>query len=266
MTVVWSGTVSISMISLPIRLSPATREARGGQVHELHASDGGRVRHRRFCSVEGREIPYEEVARGVDTPTGTVVLTDEDLARLPLPARRVLSVLAFVPVEAVDPVAFRSAYHVEPGPGGDRVYALLAAAMARTRRMAVGKLALRDRERPAILRSSGGRLVLHTCYWPHELRAPEHQAPSSAFADRELAIAELLVDALSSDTPPELDDEYSTALDELVEAKAAGGELAPPAEPPLAAPVDLMAMLEAAVREAREDRGDRGGSQGPAGV
>ncbi len=262
--VVWSGTVSISMISLPIRLSPATREERVGRVHELHALDAGRVRHRRFCDVEGREIPYEEVARGVETPTGTVMLTDEDLAHLPLPARRTVSVQAFVPVEAVDPAVFRGAYHVEPGPGGERVYALLAATMARRRRVAVGKLALRDRERPAILRSSGGRLMLHTCYWPHELRAAEHPAPPPAFADRELAVAELLVDALTSNTLPELDDDYAAALDALVEAKAAGGELAPPAEPASVAPVDLVAMLEAAVREVRQERGDRGGSPEPA--
>ncbi|MFI1203453.1 Ku protein [Streptomyces sp. NPDC020883] len=255
MTVVWSGTVSISLISLPIRLSPATHEEHVGQMHELHLPDAGRVQHRRVCSVEGREIPYEEVARGVETWAGTVVLTSEDLARLPLPTRRTVSVIAFLSMDAIDLTNLRSAYHVEPGPGGERVYALLAAAMAHTRRVAVGKIALRDRERPMILRSSGGRLLLHTCYWPHEMRAPERPAPPvSTFTDRELAVAELLMDALTSDTLPELHDDYGVALDALVQAKTVGGELALLAESPSPPPIDLMAVLEAAVRAARRER------------
>ncbi|MFC5148918.1 Ku protein [Streptomyces aureoversilis] len=242
------------MIVLPVQLYPATRTEHPGRTHEVHGLDGGRIKHRRVCEADGQEVPYEQVAHGVETPTGTVVLHDDDLARLPLPARKILALVGFVPVGSVDPALFHRSYYAEPyGPGADRASALLATALARSGRVGVGKIAIRMRERPAVLRTGGSRLMVHTLYWPHERNEPpEHRAPAVPPTDRELGMAEVLVEALAQDAPPELHDEYVAALERVVEAKAAGGQLEPPAGPPQ--PVDLMAALEASIRAARRDQ------------
>lgn len=157
-----------------------------------------------------------------------------------------------MPADSVDPVLYGRAYYVLPGPGAERPCALLAVTLARTGRVGVGKVALRTRERPAVLRPYGGRrLLLHTLYWPHEQNdPPEPLAAGAAPSDRELALAEVLTEALTRGEPPQQHDEYTAALDRLVEAKAAGGELEAPVE---AGPtVDLMAALEASIRAAHD--------------
>ncbi|MFF4531679.1 Ku protein [Streptomyces sp. NPDC001407] len=251
---VWSGTISVGLIAVPVQLYPVTRTEHPGRTHEVHGADGARIRHRRVCDADGQEVSYEEVAHGVETPRGTVVLRDEDLARLPLPARKVLDLAGFVPADSIDPALLHHGYYAEPhGPGATRPYTLLAAALTRSGRVGIGKIAIRTRERPAILRPyAGSRLLVHTLYWPHERNEPpEHRGPATAPADRELAMAEVLVEALSQDALPEQHDEYVAALERLAEANAAGQELEPPAEP--ASPVDLMAALEASIRAARRD-------------
>ncbi|MEV4505387.1 Ku protein [Streptomyces klenkii] len=241
---------------LPAQLYPATRTEHPGRTHEVHGADGGRIKHRRVCEADGLEVPYEQVAHGVETPAGTVVLHDEDLARLPLPARKVLALASFVPGGSVDPALFHRSYYAEPhGPGADRAGAPLAAALTRSGRVGVGKIAVRMREHPAVLRPyAGSRLLVHTLYWPYERNEPpEHHGPEVPPTDRELAMAEVLVEALAQDAPPELHDEYVAALERVVEAKAADRQLEPPAEPPQ--PVDLMAALETSIRAARRDQG-----------
>ncbi|MEU3877641.1 Ku protein [Streptomyces sp. NPDC029704] len=244
------------MIVLPVQLYPATRTEHPGRTHEVHEADGGRITHRRVCQTDGQEVPYEQVAHGIETPAGTVVLHDDDLARLPLPTRKVLALAGFVPAGSVDPALFHRSYYAEPhGAGADHAGALLATALTRSGRVGVGKIAIRMRERPAVLRSyAGSRLLVSTLYWPHERNEPpEPHGPVVPPTDRELAMAEVLVEALARDAPPELHDEYVAALERVVEAKAADRQLAPPAEP--LQPLDLMAALEASIRAARRDQG-----------
>jgi DNA end-binding protein Ku len=254
MRALWSGTISFALVALPAKLYAATEE-HAVRLHEIHTTDSSRVEHRRFCKAEGREIPYEEIGRGWVTPDGRVVaLTDEDLAHLPLPTKRVIAVLGFVPGQDIDPISFSKPYYVAPGsPAADRPYALLVEALARTGSVGVCKVALRSRERVALLRPRHGLLVLQTLLWQDELREPGDLAPSAPVTDRELEITELLMRELTGVELRELRDEYRHALEQLVDAKVSGGELVEPAAPE--PPVDLMAALEQSVRAARAERG-----------
>ncbi|MET7621776.1 non-homologous end joining protein Ku [Streptomyces sp. NPDC001450] len=255
MRATWSGLIQFGMVALPVRLYAATEE-HPVRLHEIHTADGSRVEHRRFCKAENREIPYEEVGRGFAMADGRMVpLTDEDLAHLPLPTKRTIEVLGFVPGQDIDPISYSRPYYAGPdSPGADRPYALLVEALARTGYVGVAKIAIRSRERLALLRPRHGILILQTLLWEDELRDPGDLAPSAPVTDRELELAEVLIRELTGIEVRELHDEYAHALEQLVTAKAAGGELAPLQEAVPA--VDLMAALEESVRTAKAARGD----------
>jgi DNA end-binding protein Ku len=253
MKATWSGMIRFGLVALPIRLYAATEE-HPVRLHEIHVTDGSRVEHRRFCKAENREIPYEQVGRGFALGDGRMVpLTEEDLTRLPLPTKRTVDVLGFVLFEDIDPISYGRPYYAGPEPGADRPYALLVEALARTGYVAVSKVALRSRERLALLRPRHGVLVLQTLLWQDELRDPGDLAPSTPITDRELELAEVLIRELTGIDVAEVHDEYAHALEQLVDAKISGGELAEPAE---AAPtLDLMTALEESVRAAERSHG-----------
>ncbi|MEU6098911.1 Ku protein [Streptomyces sp. NPDC047079] len=253
MKATWPGMIQVGLVALPIRLYAATEE-HPVRLHEIHVADQGRVEHRRFCKAEDREVPYEQVGRDYALADGRMVpITEEDLAHLPLPTKRTVDVLGFVPFEDIDPISFARPYYVGPGPGADRPYALLVEALARTGHVAVSKVALRSRERLALLRPRHGMLILQTLLWQDELRDPGDLAPSTPLTDRELELAELLIRQLTGINVGEVHDEYAHALEQLVDAKITGGELVEPTEP--APPLDLMAALEESVHAAERAHG-----------
>ncbi|NUK23701.1 non-homologous end joining protein Ku [Streptomyces lunaelactis] len=256
MRAIWSGVIQFGLVAMPVRLYAATEE-HPVRLHEIHTADGSRVEHRRFCRAEDREIPYEEVGRGFSMPDGRMVpLTDEDLAHLPLPTKRTIEVLGFVPGENVDPISYSRPYYAGPsGPEADRSYVLLVEALARTGFVGVAKIAIRSRERLALLRPRNGILVLQTLLWDDELRDPGDIAPSAPVTDRELELAEVLIRELTGIEVHGLHDEYAHALEQLVAAKAGGGAPAELEGEGVPA-VDLMAALEESVRAARAARGD----------
>ncbi|WP_328886421.1 non-homologous end joining protein Ku [Streptomyces sp. NBC_00316] len=249
-----SGVIQFGLVVLPVKLLLATEEHQV-QLREIHAADSGRVQHRRFCEAEDREIPYEEVGRGWELPDGRLVpLTDEDLECLPLATRHVVEVLGFVPGQDVDPISYSRPYYVGPGgPPADRPYALLVEALACTGQAGVCKVAIRSREHIALLRPRHGILILQTLLWQDELRDPGDLTPSTPVTNRELELAEALMRELTGVEVDQLQDDYQHALEQLVEAKVSGGQLAAPPEPGPA--MDLMAALEESVRTAHAHQG-----------
>ncbi|MEU9606245.1 Ku protein [Streptomyces sp. NPDC048057] len=262
MRATWKGAISFGLVTIPVQLFTATEE-HDLPLRQVHVQDGSRVRMRRFCEAEDKEIPYAEVARGYEAPDGSMItLTDEDLADLPLPSKKVIDVLAFVDAEAIDPLMLSKAYYVGSSDrSAAKPYALLRDALAQAGQIAVTKIALRSREALAVLRVRDDTLVLQTCLWPDEVRPAAGIAPEGEVAIRpqELKMARSLMDTLSEDFDLDaLHDEYQEALRQVVEAKLQGVE--PPHEAE-AAPsggkvLDLMAALENSVRAAKESRGE----------
>ncbi|MFF3945015.1 Ku protein [Streptomyces sp. NPDC001902] len=259
----WKGAIGFGLVSIPVKLYAATEE-HGVSLHQVHAEDGGRIRMKRYCEKEGKEVPYAEIAKGYEDETGrTVVLTDEDLAALPLPSKKLIDVLAFVDADEVDPLSLSRAYYVGAETAAAKPYVLLREALSSSGKAAVTKIALRTRESLALLRVHQDVLVLHTMYWPDELRAAEGLAPPEKVTVRpqELKMAQSLMDTLSEDFDLEsMHDEYQHALDELVAARLEG-EPVPEMAEVAAAPdnvVDLMAALQASI-DARG--GEKGGAK-----
>ncbi|MET7795564.1 Ku protein [Streptomyces decoyicus] len=255
MRTVWRGAVTFGMVVLPVRLVSAT-ETHRGRFREVHSRDGGRIRHKRICEVEGsqEEIPYGDVGRAVELPDGRLVpVTDEELEHLPLPTRHVAEVLGFVPGSDIDPISYGHAYYAAPdGPAADRPYVLLTEALAGTGYVGICKIALRQRERLAVLRPRRGVIVLQTLLWADEVREPGNLAPSAPITDRELQLAEMLLSELTGIEMQQLTDEYGHALDQLVAAKTVGSEV--PELPTPQPAVDLMVALEQSIQAARRSR------------
>jgi DNA end-binding protein Ku len=256
---IWRGTISFGLVSIPVRLYSATEE-KSISFRQVHEADAGRIRYKRVCSVDGEEVPYSDIAKGYELPDGDmVVLTDEDFENLPLKTTRTVDVLQFVPVEEVDPVSFDRSYLCDPSGGDAKPYVLLRDALERTGKAAIVKVALRQRERLAMLRPRDGLLVLQTLLWPDEIRDVRFGFQDEDVRTRaqEVAMAESYIDALSGDLEPdEYVDEYRVALEEVIEAKAAGREVVEvPQEPEdTGTVVDLMEALRRSVAAAKEGR------------
>ncbi len=259
---IWKGAISFGLVTIPVKLYSAT-EQKDVTFHQVHREDGGRIKYKRVCSVDGEEVPYADIAKGYELATGEmVVLTDEDFADLPLTSSRRIDVLQFTPADQIDPIYFAKSYYLEPDGQGAKPYVLLRDALERSGQVAVVKVALRQRESLAALRVRDGVFVLETMLWPDEIREADFGFLEEDVDVRpqELKMAESLIDTMVADfDPAEYKDAYREALQEVIEAKVAGKEVVAPEAPAEAGPaVDLMAALRASVEAAKRER------QGPA--
>ncbi|MGW4379198.1 non-homologous end joining protein Ku [Kitasatospora sp. NPDC004531] len=261
--VTWKGVITFGLVSVPVQLYAATEEHSGPSLHQVHVKDGSRIRLKRFCEAEGKEVPYSEIAKGYESPDGRqVVLDEEDLAELPLPSKKVVDVLAFVPAESIDPLMYSKAYYVTTADKAPaKPYVLLRDALRESGQIAVTKVTMRTRESLAVLRVHEDTLVLQTCLWPDEVRSAEGMAPDAKVTVRpqELKMARSLMDTLSEDFDlSELHDEYQLALQGVIDAKLAGVEAPHLEEQPEgggAEVIDLMAVLRSSVKAAKGDHG-----------
>jgi DNA end-binding protein Ku len=257
---IWKGAISFGLVTIPVKVYAAT-EQRDIAFRQVHRADGGQIRYRRVCSVDGDEIPYADIAKGYPLPSGEmVVLTDEDFASLPLATSKTIEVLQFTPAEQVDPIFFAKSYYLEPDATGSRPYVLLRDALENSGRVAIVKVALRQRESLATLRVREGVFVLETMLWPEEVRAADFPFLEEDIEVRqqELKMAGSLIDTMTADfDPDEYHDDYREALEQVIEAKVSGHEAVMPGGGPSeeAAPAaDLVATLRASVEAARGNR------------
>jgi DNA end-binding protein Ku len=259
---IWAGAISFGMVVIPVKLFAAT-EQRDVAFRQVHREDGGRIQFRRICSVDGEEVPYSDVAKGYELATGdVVVLTDDDLSQLPLATAKRIDVLHFTPAGQLDPILANKAYYLEPEPAGVRAYVLFRDALERSGRVAVAKVAIRQREALAALRVRDDMLVLETLLWPDEVRVPDFKFldENVEIRSQELKMAASLIDTMTEDFDPSLyKDTYREALEALVQAKIEGNEVVRPAGPAVPAgttggPADLTETLRASVEAAKASR------------
>ncbi|HET8599039.1 MAG TPA: Ku protein [Segeticoccus sp.] len=264
MRAIWKGAVSFGLVNVPVKLYSAT-ENHDVQFRQVHREDGGRIRYKRVCSIDGEEVSYDEIAKGYETEDGQmVVLDDDDLAELPVNSSREIAVQKFVPADQIDPMTLEKSYYLEPEKAAAKPYALLREALQEADRMAVVTVSLRTRTTVAVLRVKDDVIVMQTMLWPDEVRQPDFgtlDATENAATANELKMARMLVESLSGDyDADEFEDEYEAAVKELVEAKLEGGEVKqqPHEQEEGGEVVDLLAALQASVERAKKARGDAG--------
>jgi DNA end-binding protein Ku len=225
----------------------------------VHAEDGGRIKYKRVCELDGLEIPYPEIAKGYELPDGRMVILDkEDFDALPLTSTKSVEVVQFVDDDEVDPTYFAKTYFLQADGPGIKPYVLLRDALTKTGQCAVVKVALRSREALALIRPKDGVLLMHTMLWPDEVRDGSFAAPpdSVTVSDAEVTMAQSFIEALAGEFRPEdFTDSYREALEAVVEAKSGGVPLVEEAEAPKEAEVvDLVAALRASVEAAKKRR------------
>ena len=253
---IWRGAVSFGLVSIGVKLYSAT-EDKDIRFHQVHATDGGRVKYRRVCSIDGEEVEYSDIAKGYELPDGQVViLTDSDFDELPLSTRREIEVLEFVDQDEIDPIMFEKTYYLEPEGPAARPYVLLRDALENAGQVAITKIAIRQRESLAAMRVRDGVLVMHTMRWPDEIRRPDFAFLDEDIAVRpqELKMAEALIGSMTSEFDPgQFTDDYREAMTARLEAKQSGGEVQQVPEVPDsgAAVVDLMSALRRSVERAK---------------
>jgi len=258
---IWKGSVSFGLVSIGVKLYSATEE-RDVSFNQVRRSDGARIRYKRVAESDGEEVPYADIAKGYQLPSGeTVVLTDEDFADLPLPSARVVDVLQFVPADQIDPIYYNKSYYLEPEKTAIKPYLLLRDALEESEMVGLVKVAIRNREQLATLRVRDGVIVLGTMIWPDEVRVADFGFLDEdiELRQQEQAMARSLVESMAGDfVPEEYTDNYRAALQSVIEAKIEGREIVEAEEPQPDAGnvVDLMSALRASVEAAKKTRGE----------
>ncbi|WP_426563645.1 Ku protein [Angustibacter sp. McL0619] len=260
MRAMWKGAVSFGLVNVPVKMYTATT-SHDIAFHQVHRKDGGRIRYRRVCQVCGEEVAYDEIAKGYESPEGDlVVLTDEDLAELPVSGSREIDVERFVPADQLDPMLLDKSYYLEPEKSGVKPYALLREALKASDRMALVHVAIRARSTLAVLRVRDDVIVLQTMLWPDEIRAADFDTLGDAeeLRPQELAMASSLIESMAGEyDPDEFDDEYRDAVAAIVEGKLDKGESSKVPDEPGTSSVDsgqvldLMAALQRSVDAAK---------------
>jgi DNA end-binding protein Ku len=256
----WKGVVSFGMVSIPIRLYNATESSAKVSFRQLCPEHKSPISYKRWCVEGEHEVSYGEILKGYEVGKDRyVIIDDKDLDNLPLATAHTVDIQEFVPADEIQAgLYFKNAYYVEPEELGKKPYQLLRKALEATGRMAIAKIALRDREHLCALHASGDSILMNTLNWPDEIRTTEGLKGLEGdvkINPRELEMAKALIESLAENfDPARYHDEYREAVMKVVQAKIDGEVIEAPAAPQPAKVMDLMEALRASVEAAKKTR------------
>ena len=254
---IWSGAISFGLVNIPVKLYSAVSR-KTVRFHQIDAESGARVRQKRV-GADGEEVPYEQIVKGYEIgPDRYVTITPEELDSLSPEKTRTIDIEDFVDLDQIDPMYYDHPYYLAPDTGAAKAYRLLVDAMEESGKVAVARVVIRSKENLVAIRPRNGALAMETMLFSDEVISPEDLDELRAdgdqkTTDRELAMAQQLIDSLASDFEPEkYRDEYRDRVLDLIERKAQGETIVieEPTEEPQPVP-DLMAALEASIASAK---------------
>ena len=257
MQAIWRGAINFGLISIPVRLFSATEE-KTLRFNMLHKEDNGRVSFNRTCKVCGKDnLTGDDLHRGYEYEKGQyVTFEDDEIDNVQIDTSHTVEVVHFVASEQIDPIYYLKSYYLAPDELGVKAYGLLRKALSESDRVAVAKVAIRDKERLGTLRVRDNVLVLETMYWPDEIREARF-----AEVERDIDVssgdekmANMLIDSLTEDfEPSQYHDRYREALLEAVDQKISGNKIVAPAAAEEGAPqvVDLTEALKRSLEEVK---------------
>jgi DNA end-binding protein Ku len=259
---IWSGSISFGLVNIPVKLYGAVSR-KNVSFNQIDKRTGSRIKQKRVSASDGEEVPYEEIVKGYELPSGEyVTISDDELAALDPEAVRTIDIEEFVDLADIDPIYYDSAYYLVPDAATAKPYKLLATAMEQSQKVGIARFVMRTKQYIAAVRPKDGRLLLSTMVYDDEVVKPEEIGGFDALervdvAEGELAMAEQLIASLSDEfAPAKHRDTYRDAVLDLIERKAAGETeiIAAPSAPSADKVIDLMAALEASVQAAKAAR------------
>jgi DNA end-binding protein Ku len=259
---IWNGTISFGLVHVPVKLYSAT-ESKTVHFSEVHLKDGSKVEHKRFCSKEDKEVPYEQVVKGYEVSSNKFVVLEKDEVKAAAGDRgRIVEVDHFVCADDIDPVFYEKAYYLGPRDGGEDAYRLLRDALDKAGRAAIGRFTFHNREYLAAIRPFDDKVLsLHTMRFHDEVATADEfdvDAPSKAPAKKEVDMAARLVDSLYEEfDATAYEDEYRAAVLDLIDRKASGKQIEAPEDEPEESNDDLMAALEASMADGPSRKRDK---------
>jgi DNA end-binding protein Ku len=243
---VWKGYLSFGLVSFPVRLFSAARPE-SVHFHMLHKKDKSRVKEVWYCAEENRPIERSEIVKGYETGKGAYVLVaDEELEKIAPTTATTMEILQFVANDEVDPILFESSYYVVAEDKTAKPYILFMDALSATKRNAIAKIAMHNREHIVVVRPFDGGLILHTLYYPDELhKANRADTPNAKYTAKEFELARSLVSQLNAPfKPEEFHDTYRENVERLIRQKQKGQKITTVKQPHKAEVIDLMEALK----------------------
>jgi DNA end-binding protein Ku len=252
---IWSGTISFGLVSVPVRMFPAT-QSQELRFHFLHKKDLTPIAYEKVRRDDRQPVDPDEIVRGFEIEKGRYVpLEEEDLDRLDIELTHSIDICDFVSLDEIDPVFFRKAYYLLPSQGAEKPYRLLLRALDETGKVGIAKVVVRNKQHLACLRTLEDVLLLETMYYADEVRNPQSldgDVGKPKLQKAEIEMAKSLVENLSEPFKPEkYDDQYRKELLDLIRAKAKGQPLPEPQEEEGGDVVDLMAALRESVERTK---------------
>jgi DNA end-binding protein Ku len=266
---IWSGAISFGLVNVPVKLFSAVSR-KTVRFHQLNSETGHRIAQKRVDSVTDEEVPYDKIVKGFElTKERYVVVTPDELDSIAPEKTRAIDIEDFVDLEDIDPIFYDHPYYLVPDKGAAKAYALLLEAMRESGKVAIARVVLRSKEQLVAIRPAGNVLTMETMIFHDEVVPADDldevpEAKDLKTSDRELKMAQQLIDSLSSDfEPSKYHDEYREKVLELIERKADGEEIAiqPQEEEPQKVP-DLMAALEASLAAVKDPEAGKSKSDG----
>ena len=257
---IWSGAISFGLVNVPVKLFSAVSR-KTVRFNQLNLETGNRIQQKRVDPETGEEVPYEQIVKGFElTKDRYVVITPDELDALDPERTRTIDIEDFVELEDIDPVYYDHPYYLVPDKGAAKAYGLLLNAMEASGKVAIARVVIRSKEALVAIRPAGDLLMMETMIFhdevvPHDELDDLPAAKDLKASERELKMAQQLIDSLSSEfDPSRYRDEYRDKVLDLIERKAAGEEIAVQPEAPAPAKVpDLMAALEASLAAVKDD-------------
>jgi DNA end-binding protein Ku len=266
MRAIWKGSISFGLVYIPIAVYPATKEEKLS-FRQLRATDLSPIKYKKVAEADSKEVAADQIVKGFEYERGRyVVLKDEDFAKVKIESTHSIDITDFVDLGQVDPKFFYKPYFLEPQKGGEKAYALLHRALTGTGRIGIAKVVISNREHLASVKPDGLFLILELMHFASEILSPEElkNGPTSAITDKELKMAQSLIESMSVPWEPEkYRDEYRTAVMEMIEQKAQHKEVAGKPAPAVRATnvVDLVKVLQESLNRNQSIKPKRNGAR-----
>lgn len=261
MHTMWKGTISFGLVNIPVKMHAAT-ENKDIKLRQLHKKCKTPIKYEKTCPNCEEDVKSEDIVKAYEYASNKfVVLDDEELEALKKEQEdKAVEIIDFVQLEEIDPIYFEKSYYLSPNDGGSKAYALLREALTDTGKIGIAKMMIRSKEQLAVIRVYNDAIVVETIHYPDEVRAVgdvPNVPNQESVGEKELDTAKLLIDQLTTKFEPEkYQDDYRTALMELIKAKKNNEEIEIGGETK-AKPdnvVNLMDALQESLNRAKNDK------------